>query len=82
MKKLNIYEINDGIDGVILAKSIKQAVKMLIKYYEPYKVHDLMFSIKKCKENWRYDGSWALTGVYKKPKKGRYRRPKVLGWRE
>ena len=30
MKKLNKYYINDGVDGVVVAKSLKQAINLYI----------------------------------------------------
>ncbi len=81
MKKLTMYKINDGLDGVILAKSLKQAIKMLAPYYG-YTVKDFIDSIKKCDKDYSYDDDWILTNVDKVAKKGRNRRSKMLGWTE
>ncbi|MCR3759181.1 hypothetical protein KYB31_09285 [Clostridium felsineum] len=81
MKKLKKYEINDGLDGVILAKSLKQAIKILAPYHG-YPVHDFMLSIKKCEKGHCWDGDWCLTNIKQIPKKGRNKRVRMIGWYE
>ncbi|MDT8718186.1 hypothetical protein IAI10_16085 [Clostridium sp. 19966] len=82
MKKIKVFVINDGLDGIIVAKSIKQAIKKIAPFYYPYKVNDFISSIKKCQKDSSYDGDWTLTNVRKVAKKGKYRKTKVLGWCE
>ena len=82
MKKLNVYEINDGLDGVIVAKSLKQAIKMLSKYNTLYTVSEIMKSIKKFQIDYCCNELWALTYNFKVPKKGKYKKPRIIGWRE
>lgn len=81
MKKLTIYEINDGLDGVILAKSLKQAMKILAPYYK-YPVKNFINSIKNCEKNYRSESDWILTNINKVPKKKEYKKPRMLGWYE
>ena len=81
MKKLNVYEINDGIDGVILAKSLKQAMKKLAPYCGD-SVSEILNSIKQ-REKDEYDFyDWSLTGAYKVIKRGNNKKVKILGWCE
>ena len=80
MKKLNEYSFNEGLDGVIIAKSLKQAVKKLVKVYDDYTVEEV---IKDCAD---YDknsidskGDWSVS-VWPVAKKGENRKSKFLGW--
>lgn len=82
MKKLTCYEINDGFDGVVVAKSLKQAIKMLSKYNKPYKISEIMKSIKKCQIDYDCTELWALTCELKVPKKGKYKKSRIIGWCE
>lgn len=75
MKKLNLYEINDGLDGVILAKSLKQAVKIMVKSYNPCTVNEMLTSIK-------YNKDFSLTDICKIPKCKQNKKSKVLGFRD
>lgn len=82
MKKVTIYEINDGLDGVVVAKSLKQAIKKLVPYYG-YSVKDVIDDIKASEEDlFSHSYDWTLTGDTKVAKKGRYRKSKILGWCE
>ena len=79
MKKLNVYEINDGIDGVIIAKNLKQAMKKLSAYCgEP--VSELLKSIKEYEEEENINSCWVLTGEYKELKRGLNKKAKIKGW--
>jgi glutamine amidotransferase-like uncharacterized protein len=82
MKKLKIYYINDGLDGVVLAKSVKHAIRILSKYTEPYTKSEIMYGIKRNKNQWDKSTEWDLTNIVKVPKKGRYRKARMLGWCE
>lgn len=64
MKKLKKYWINDGLDGIILAKSLKQAIKILSPYYG-YTPHEILDDIKKPQS---YD--FELTATMHMAKKG------------
>lgn len=55
MKKINVYEFNDGLDGIVVAKSLKQAAKKINAFYK-CKSNDIIedwtvdiYSIKKKK---------------------------------
>lgn len=84
MKKIKVYHFNDGIDGVVVAKSLKHASKKLLStgYYD-YSVDEIM---KHCKDWWKNEYNATLTDwvadIYKYPKKGNYKKSKVIGWYE
>lgn len=81
MKKIKVYEINEGLDGVVVAKSMKHAVKKLAPYYG-YKVHEIIKDIKKSDEDYKYDADFELTRIDRVAKKGEHRKSRVLGWCE
>jgi hypothetical protein len=81
LKKLNVYEINDGLDGVILAKSLKQAIKLLAPHYG-YPVCYFLNEIKKTEKGHCWDGDFAVTGKRKVIKRGKYKCVRVIGWCE
>ena len=81
MKYLKHYEFNDGVDGIVIAKSVKHAVRKLYKHdalcgYTEYEV------LESCKHDrglfgygdydWEYD-------VKKVPKKKFNRKSKIVG---
>ena len=81
MKKLNEYNFNEGLDGVIIAKSLKQAVKKLLEVCDGYTIEEV---IKDCAD---YDknsidskGDWSVS-IWPVPKKGKNRKSKFWGWR-
>jgi len=73
MKYLNLYEINDGIDGMILAKSLKQAVKIMVKGYNPCTINEMLNSIKNNED-------FCLTDICKIPKCNQNNKSKVVGF--
>jgi hypothetical protein len=82
-KKIREFRFNEGLDGCVLAKSLKHATKLLLAtgYYEGYTVKEV---IEHCKD-WDRNGYKAkLTdweAEYRRHiKKGKYRKSKVLGW--
>lgn len=79
MKKLKIYEINEGLDGVIAAKSLKHAAKLLSPWYG-YKPHELIASMNEIDKTGWHCGEFEVTRVKKVIKKGIFRKSKVLGW--
>ncbi len=71
MKKINVFYFNDGDDGVIVAKSLKQAYKIMIK-------NEIFDSINEIEE-------WIETNdidceVEKQAKKMEFKKPEFLGW--
>lgn len=86
MKKLKEYEVNDGLDGVILAKGLKQAVKILAPYYAGgygYTEAEILNDIKKSeKDPYNCDYTFSLTSVHHVAKKGKNRKPRMIGWCE
>lgn len=81
MKSLNVYELNDGLDGVIVAKSIKQAIKIIAPYYG-YTVNSILSDVKNYEKDRWCNCSFAITDIYKMPKKKSCRKSKLLGWRD
>lgn len=81
MKKIKVYEINEGLDGVVVAKSLKHAIKKLAPCYG-YKVHEIIEDIKKSDEDCKHDGDFQLTGLNKVAKKDEHTKSRVLGWCE
>jgi len=75
MKRLKKYYINDGLDGIILAKSLKQAIKILTNFGYCY---PSLFLKEIKKEN----GFFKLTNVKHLPKKGINKKPRFVGWYE
>lgn len=76
MKRLKEYYINDGLNGIILAKSLKQAIKMLAPYYG-YKPHEILDDIKKPQSC-----DFELTEVIHMAKKGTFKKSRIIGWCE
>lgn len=85
MKKIKEYRINEGLDGVIIAKGLKHTVKQLIAtgYYEGYTVQEVM---EHCKD-WDKNGynakltDWSAD-VRRHCKKGIFKKSRVVGWCE
>lgn len=72
-----IFYFNDGLDGVVLAKSLNQAIGILIKAgYSHVSKAEIHKGIKTGEE--QYNGSWGVDWVRCK-RKGESR---VLGWCE
>lgn len=57
MKKLNLYEINSGEDGCVLAKSINQVARILSKNCGSFSF--IYNNLKKGEKDWFYDGEWS-----------------------
>ena len=71
MKKIQVFYFNDGDDGVIVAKSLKQAYKIMIK-------NEIFDSINEINE-------WIKTNDiyiehYKKAKRMEFKKSEFLGW--
>ncbi|WP_139905637.1 hypothetical protein [Clostridium thermarum] len=86
MKKINVYYVNEGLDGVVVAKSLKQAIKKLAPYYasKTHKVKQVAADmVKEIKKDWKDSNSqtWSCEES-KVSKKGKHRRSKLLGWYE
>lgn len=88
MKRLNVYEINGGTDGIIVAKSLKQAVKKIVKFNKPWKASPIVKCIKEENENYIKTGecspnyAFVLTFKYPVPKKNEYKKSRIIGWCE
>ena len=80
MKKLNLYEINDGLDGLIIAKSLKQAAKKL-SFFNSTPVHLLMEELQS-EDTENYDSTYILTCISKRAKKKEFKKSMFLGWCE
>ena len=75
MKKINVYEFNDGLDGVVTAKSFKHACKILAREYGISHV-EMMNNFKgdpECIDTWFYDDN-------KISKSKMYRKSYVVGY--
>lgn len=71
MKKITYYEFNDGIDGLMVAKSLKQAIKLIAcKYCKHTTANVIVREIKKGRCNFILTDSmpFAKKGIYKKTK--------------
>ncbi|MDU4725911.1 hypothetical protein [Clostridium sp.] len=78
MKKLNKYYINDGVDGVVVAKSLKQAINLIYPYY--YNSYPKGEILEQCK-NPKWENDWLIKDVIK-VSKNKYKKSAVLGWLE
>jgi hypothetical protein len=81
MKTLKYFELNDCLDGVIIAKSLKHAIKLIAPYYS-YSVHEILQEIKKNENDKLGDSSFGITYEAKIAKNKKYRKSRVLGWIE
>jgi hypothetical protein len=81
MKKIKYFELNDCLDGVVIAKSLKHAIKLIAPYYD-YSVYEIIQEIKKDELDKFGDSSFGLTYEAKVAKKKNNRRSCVLGWLE
>lgn len=82
MKKINKYYLNEGMGGVILAKSLKQAMKKVVHVYRPDTVKTL---VDHYKEYERYDeqiSSEYFLEVDKVAKKGENKKSMLIGFSE
>ena len=74
MKKIKEYSFNGGLDGVVNAKSLKHACKLISKFYDSYTSCEIMEScLKENKENC----DWSVD-IYVKVKKKE--KSRVIGW--
>ena len=78
MKKMKLYEINEGYDGFIVAKSLKQAINLISPYCKPTKKNEIL---KQCK-NPDWDNDWLITDIAKVGKHKCYKKSQVLGFQE
>lgn len=81
MKKIKEYYFNDGMDGVVVAKNLKQAVKKISKHYE-INPNVLLKDIKTGIKIEEYSDEVWLVEELLILKKGHCKRSRVLGWCE
>lgn len=85
-KFIKVYNFNDGVDGIVVAKSLKQTVNILSKInathgYGKKEIIDSCKKSDKSKEwglvvfDWEYEKT-------KVPKRKCCNKPKMLGWCE
>ena len=80
MKKIYRFEFNEGVDGIVIAKSFKQAAKKIAKEYDTYSYMEIMVECSnEYVEGIDFKGSWSVD-CYKVPKKKKYSKSKVIGW--
>lgn len=62
----NKYYFNDGIDGIVIAKSIKHACKLLCKAVYSEGFNDVYTSVKLTeKDPYNEFADWAITDIVK-----------------
>ena len=82
---MKVYEINDGYDGFIVAKSLKQAINLV---YPLYCSRDKKSEILKQCKNPQSNSDWLVTSITKVGKHTKvgqyklYRKSQVLGFSE
>lgn len=84
-RSIKIYYINDGYDGVVCAKNIKQVAALLSAPWAyggngGYTKAEILRSLKTDGEYGNYE--FQITKVKKVKKKGQYSKAKMLGWIE
>jgi len=77
---MHVYEFNEGLDGVIVAKSDKQAAKMLVKVYDGYTVNQILALCKNKDCEAKIGGDDWIVDIGKEPKKECYKKAAFLGW--
>lgn len=74
---MKVYEINDGYEGLVVAKSLKQAINLVYPlYYGKDKKHEIL---KQC-NNPEWDNDWLITDITKVGKHKCYKKSKVMGF--
>jgi hypothetical protein len=81
MKKIKYFELNDCLDGVIIAKSLKHAIKLIAPYYG-YSVHEILQEIKRYENDRWSDSSFGVTYEARVAKKKGNKKSCILGWSE
>lgn len=74
--KRKLFYFNDGLDGVILARSLKHAISILTKCYKHVSKAEIRKGIKTGEE--QYSGCWGVDW-WKTNTKGKSR---IIGWCE
>lgn len=76
MKKIYRYHFNDGLDGVVDAKSLKHGAKKIAKVYG-MSVYEIMDSVRKYWNDEKYEDF--ACDVSEIPKKKNIK-SKIIGW--
>lgn len=84
-RPIKIYYINDGYDGVVCAKNIKQVASLLSLPWAyggngEYSKAEILKSLKTGGEYGNYE--FQITKIKVVKKKGKYSKPRILGWIE
>jgi hypothetical protein len=75
MSKRKKYYFNDGIDGIVIARSLKHAINILRRNgYSSYTTNEIMKSVKK---NDIFSGDFTVEAF-----NGNYKRSRMVGWCE
>lgn len=84
-RPIKIYYVNDGYDGVVCAKNIKQVSRLLSAPFAyggkyGYTKSQILKSLKSDDDS--SECCFFITKVYTVSKKGKYSKPRILGWIE
>lgn len=78
MKKMKLFYINDGTDGIVVAKSLKHACNLVGSVYQ-IKSNVIEDGIKRSWRNGFLEEDWSAD-MFIVPKKGKYKKARILGW--